>query len=112
MIVPDLVVKKLLMQNELGERRGKWMEILQEFNLEIQPMKLVSGQGLSKIMDDNQVGDERKFRFDNETNVQDQEKMIVSQVDINQGVVTDVWYKDILYYLLQNQCPSWMNSSQ
>ena len=38
--------------------------------------------------------------------------MIVSQVDIGQGVVTYVWYQDIFYYLLQNQCPSWMNSSQ
>ena len=27
-IVPDPVVKTLLMQNELGEKRGKWMAIL------------------------------------------------------------------------------------
>lgn len=37
-IVPNPAVKMLLMQNELGERRGKWMAILQEFDLEIQPM--------------------------------------------------------------------------
>ena len=87
------------------------MEILQEFDLEIQPMRLVRGQGLSKMIADNQIGDKKKFKFDSEMNENDQKKMIVSQVDIDQGVVTDVWYQDIVYYLLQNQCPSWMNSS-
>jgi len=38
-IVPDSAIKTLLMQNELGERRGKWMAILQEFDLEIQSMR-------------------------------------------------------------------------
>ena len=38
--------------------------------------------------------------------------MVVSKVDINQGVVTDMWYQDIFYYLLQDQCPKWINSSQ
>ena len=32
-IVLDPAIKILLMQNELGERRGKWMTIFQEFNL-------------------------------------------------------------------------------
>lgn len=51
-IVPDLVVKTLMMQNELGKRRGKWMAILQEFDLKIQSMRLVRGQGLSKMIVD------------------------------------------------------------
>ena len=65
-IVPDLVVKMLLMQNELGESRGKWMAILQEFNLEIQSMRLVRGQGLSMLIANNQDGNEKEFKFDNE----------------------------------------------
>ena len=44
--------------------------------------------------------------------MEDQKKIIVYQVDIDQGVITDVWYQDIIYYLLQNQYPSWMNRSQ
>jgi hypothetical protein len=40
-IVPDATVKTLLMRNELGERRGKWMVVIQEYDMEIQPMKLV-----------------------------------------------------------------------
>ena len=68
------------------------MMILQEFDLEIQPMRLVRGQGLSKMIADNQVGDEKKFKFDSESNDNEHKKMIVSQVDIGQGVVIDVWY--------------------
>lgn len=45
-IVLDPAINTLLMQNELSERLGKWMAILQEFDLEIQPMRLVRGQGL------------------------------------------------------------------
>ena len=52
-IVPNPVVKMLLMQNKLDERQGKWMAILQEFDLEIQSMRLVRGQGLSKMIVDN-----------------------------------------------------------
>lgn len=43
-IVPDPMVKSLLMQIKFGERRGKWMEIIQEYDLEIQPIKLVRGK--------------------------------------------------------------------
>ena len=64
------------------------------------------------MIGDNQVGYEKKFRFDSEIDTKDQKKMVVSQVDIDQGVITDVWYQDIVYYLLQNQDPNWMNSSQ
>ena len=89
-IVPNLALKMLLMQNELGERSGKWMAILQEFDLKIQSMRLVRGKGFSKIIANNQDGNEKEFKFDNETNEDDQNKMVVSQVDIGQGAVTNV----------------------
>ena len=53
-------------------------------------MRLVRGQGLSKMIANNQDGNEKEFKFDDETNENDQKKMVISQVDINQGVVTDV----------------------
>jgi len=34
-IVPYPVVKKLLVQKELGEKRAHWMTSLQEYNIEI-----------------------------------------------------------------------------
>ena len=82
-IVPNPAVKTLLMQNELGERREKWMAILQEFDLKIQSMRLVRGQGLSKMIVDYQYGDEKDFKFDEKTLEDDQKRMVVSQFDIN-----------------------------
>ena len=76
--------------------------MLKEFYLEIQPMSLVKGQGLSKMIVDRQVGDENEFKFDNGKDDNKKKKMIISQVDIGQGVVIDVWYQDIVYYLLEN----------
>jgi hypothetical protein len=33
----------------MGERRGNWMEVVQEFDLDIKLAKLVKGQGLCKL---------------------------------------------------------------
>lgn len=49
-IVLDATVKTLLMQNELGERGGKWITTIQEYAIELQPMKLVRGQALTQTM--------------------------------------------------------------
>ena len=112
-IVPNPMVKTLLMQNELSEKRGKCMEILQDFYLEIQSMKLLRGHGLMKMIANNKIGNEKEFKFDDETSTKDQQKKIIlSQVDIDQGIIIDVWYQDIVYYILQNQYPNWMNNSQ
>jgi hypothetical protein len=54
------------------------------------------------MITNNQDGNEKEFKFDNKTNKDDQKKMVVSQVDINQGVVIDIWNQDIIYYHLQN----------
>jgi len=61
---------------------------------------------------DYQNEDEKDFKFDDDTSEDDKKRMLVSQVDVDQGVIIDVWYQDIVYYLLQNRCPDWMNSSQ
>ena len=92
-IVPDAAVKSLLMQSEFGERRGKWMAILQEFDLEIHPMKLVIGTSLSKSM----------------VNASDN---IICQQYKTQSFSNDPWYVDIVYFMLNNQCPEGMNATQ
>jgi hypothetical protein len=33
----------------MGERRGNWMAVVQEFDLYVRPAKLVKGQGLCKL---------------------------------------------------------------
>jgi hypothetical protein len=48
-IVPHPTVQYLFTQQEMGERRGNWMIVFQEFDLDIKPAKLVKGQGLCKL---------------------------------------------------------------
>ena len=48
-IVPHTMVRSLLIQKELGDRRGNWLTTLLEYDLEIKPAKLVKGQGLCKL---------------------------------------------------------------
>jgi hypothetical protein len=48
-IVPHLGVSSLFTQQDMGERRGSWMAVVQEFDLDIKPTKLVKGQGLCKL---------------------------------------------------------------
>ena len=49
-IVPHPVVRSLFVQKELGERRGKWVTALQEYDLEIKPATIFKGKGLCKLM--------------------------------------------------------------
>ena len=42
-IIPHPAVRALFMQKEMGEQRGNWITVLQEFDLEIKPTKIVWG---------------------------------------------------------------------
>jgi hypothetical protein len=48
--VPTSTVKEILIQPDSDGRRGKWLEKIQEYDLEIKPTKLVKGQGLAKLL--------------------------------------------------------------
>ena len=43
------LVKKLLVQKDLGEKRAPWMTALQEYDLEIKPPTIAKGQRLCKL---------------------------------------------------------------
>ena len=47
--VPNSVVKDILTQDPDG-KRGKWIAIILEYDLEIKPTKLIKGQGLARLM--------------------------------------------------------------
>jgi hypothetical protein len=48
--VPSTSVKDILIQPDIDGRRGKWIAKILEFDLEINPTKLVKGQGLAKLL--------------------------------------------------------------
>jgi len=47
-IVPYPAARQLLIQREVGEKRSNWITALQEYDVEIQPTKIVRGQGFCK----------------------------------------------------------------
>ena len=49
-IVPYSVVRQLLIQWEVGEKRANWVTALQEYDVEIHPAKIVKGQGLCRML--------------------------------------------------------------
>jgi hypothetical protein len=48
--IPSASVKEILIQPDIDERRRKWIAKILEFDLEINPTKLVKGQGLARLM--------------------------------------------------------------
>jgi hypothetical protein len=48
--VPSSSVKDVLVQPNIDGKRSKWIERLIEFDAEIKPAKLVKGQGLAKLL--------------------------------------------------------------
>ena len=47
--VPNIVLKDIFSQDPNG-KRGKWIAVILEYDLEIKPTKLVKGQGLAQLM--------------------------------------------------------------
>jgi len=37
-------------QDNLDGRRGKWIDVILEYDIDIKPTKLIKGQGLAKLM--------------------------------------------------------------
>ena len=48
--VPSSSVKDVLIQPDIDGKRSKWITNMIEFEIEIKPVKLVRGQGLAKLL--------------------------------------------------------------
>ena len=76
-IVPHLAVRSLLIQEELGDRRGNWLTCLQEYDLEIKPTKLVKGQGLCKLMAEALDPQKEEEGWENEADMLEREVLYI-----------------------------------
>lgn len=48
--MPSAAIKDVLTQPDADGRRVKWIAKMIEFNIELKPTKLVRGQGLAKLL--------------------------------------------------------------
>jgi hypothetical protein len=51
--VPSSVVKDMLVQLDSEGRRGKWIEKLLEYDVDLKPTKLIKGKGLERLLVDS-----------------------------------------------------------
>jgi hypothetical protein len=55
--VPLASVKEILIQPDIDGKRSKWIAKIMEFDLEINPTKLVKGQGLARFLAESNCKD-------------------------------------------------------
>jgi hypothetical protein len=101
-IVPHPAFRSLFTQQEMGKRRGNWMAVVQEFDLEIKPAKLVKGQGLCKLAVEAQDQVKKDHGWEKEMELWGGEVTYISPEQ-------DSWYKDLTYLIHQGACPKNLN---
>lgn len=86
--VPNSTVKVVLTQQDVGiNNRASWISKIQEFNLDIKPTKLVRGQGLYRLIAENESKEEDSLPL----------TMFIDH--------RDSWFTNVAYYLTYGDCP-------
>eukprot|EP00253_Pinus_taeda_P018003 PITA_18003 len=98
--VPNATVKDVLVQADLEGRRGKWIAALLEYDVEINPTKLVKGQGLAKLMAESNLHALDINLIAALSNENDEEPPI----QVSEMFSLSPWYSDIIY-VLKNLSP-------
>ena len=70
-IVPYPAVRSLLIQKDLGERRGNWVTALQEYDLKFKPASIFKGQGLCRLMAESKDNEENNWEDEAELHLMD-----------------------------------------
>jgi hypothetical protein len=109
--VPSASVKDILVQPDIDGRRGKWIAKILEFDLEINPTKLVKGQGLAKLLVESNCRTLGVSLINTCSGTQ--------QADLNNQSSQDdlpltecAWYQDILYFQQELRPPDGMGKSK
>lgn len=107
--VPNSIVKDILTQLDPYGIRGKLIDVLLEYDLEIKPTKLVKGQGLSKLMAQSNY-DALEINFITEiSEVVDDGEV---NLQVSQEFMSSPRYKDIIYVLQHLQAPPKMSKTK
>eukprot|EP00253_Pinus_taeda_P013023 PITA_13023 len=99
--VPNAAVKDVLVQADPEGRRGKWIDALLEYDVEIKPTKLIKVQGLTKLMAETnlQILDINLIAAMSD---EDEEN---PSIQVSEIFLSSPWYADILYVLQHLSSP-------
>jgi hypothetical protein len=98
--VPNSVVKDILTQNSPDGKRGKWIVVILEYDIEIKPTKLIKGQGLAKLMVESNF---HALDINFLAALDEQEEQATPQV--TEDFATSPWYADLIFVLHHLQAP-------
>jgi hypothetical protein len=101
--VPSSSVKDILTQPDPEGKRGKWIAVLLEYDLEIKPTKLIKGHGLARLM--AQTNCELlgiNFTADLSGSAVEEERVTPK---ISKRFLDSTWYADIIFVLKNLQAP-------
>eukprot|EP00253_Pinus_taeda_P032302 PITA_32302 len=101
-------VKDVLTQPDIDGKRAKWIAKFIEFNIEVKPTKLVKGQGLAKLMaeenysllDINCVGSNSGAERTEEEAVEREHNQSLAE-----NLATCEWYSSIVHFLQKIKVP-------
>ena len=114
--VPSTAIKDVLTKPEADGRRAKWIIKLIEFNIELKPTKLVRGQGLARLLaEENCRTLDMHFmgtivengQAEEEEAVEPERKQLVAE-----NLASCDWYSEIINFLLKLEIPSGLTQSQ
>lgn len=83
----------------MGERRENLMVVIQEFDLDIKPTKIVRGKGLCKlVMESQDLIDLENYGWDNKISLWCSEVLYIPPGK-------DSWYGNLSFFLHHGTCP-------
>lgn len=99
------MVKDILSKQECLGKKGRWITKIQEYDIKLRPTKLLRGQGLAKLMT------EQDFSSLEGAGLEDQEHIyqvnaVLSSLELHE------WYADIILYLKNLSFPNDMGKNK
>jgi hypothetical protein len=113
--VPSSSVKDVLVQPDIDGKRSKWIAKMIEFDIEIKPIKLIRGQGLAKLLaQDNCRMLEINFVGVNAESDQHQisAEKLNYDLQVSSHLADCEWYSHIIYFLQNLTAPPDMSKTQ
>ena len=92
--VPNAIVKDILTHNGPNGKRGKWIAIILDYDMEIKPNKLIKGKGLAKLMAESNFN---ALDINFVVELDDQEEHVNPKLD--EAFMKSPWYADLIYVL-------------
>ena len=115
--VPSAAIKDVLTQPDADGRRSKWIAKLIEFNIALKPTKLVRGQGLARLLSEENC---RSLDVDfpctiaeiGQTNEEEEAAEPERKQSVAENLASCDWYSAIIKFLLKLEIPPGSSTSQ